>query len=193
METFNGVIAITAKNGQEWREWLHKNHATAKSVCLIIFSKSSETQSITWSEAVDEALCFGWIDSKVNKRDAESRYQFFTPRKPKSFWSRINKEKIEKLIAEGRMTDAGMQVVELAKQTGTWTSLDDVENLIIPYDLQETFNRYPQSAQNFDAFPKSAKKLILTWILSAKTQATREKRLEETAAKAAENIRSKLA
>lgn len=192
METFNGVIAVTAKNGQEWREWLQKNHATEKSVCLIMYSKSSKVQSITWSEAVDEALCFGWIDSKVNKRDAESRYQFYTPRKPKSFWSRINKEKIERLIAEGRMTDAGMQVVNLAKQTGSWTSLDDVENLIVPDDLQKAFDRYPQSAQNFDAFPKSAKKLILTWILSAKTPATREKRVEETAAKAAENIRSKL-
>ena len=193
METFKGLLTVPAKNSKEWREWLQNNHIKEKRIWLILYNKSSDVLSITWSEAVDEALCFGWIDSTVYKRDAESRYQLYTPRKPKSFWSRINKEKIEKLIAEGRMTDAGLRMVELAKQTGTWAALDDVENLIVPDDLQEAFNRYPQAAQNFDAFPKSAKKMILTWIFSAKTPATRQKQLEETAEKAAKNIRSKLA
>lgn len=190
MEIYNGIKTTVAKNPEEWRNWLQQNHATEKSVWLIIYKKDSPTPSITYPEAVDEALCFGWIDSKPNKRDGESYYQFFSKRNPKSKWSRVNKDKIVYLTAQNRMAPAGIAMVNLAKQNGAWEALDDVENLTIPDDLAATLAQYPNAAQNFEAFPKSVKKGILEWILNAKTPETRTKRMVETATKAAVNERA---
>jgi uncharacterized protein YdeI (YjbR/CyaY-like superfamily) len=190
METKNGVKAITAANTSEWRKWLEVNHKTEQSVWLIIFKKESGIASITYSLAVDEALCFGWIDSKPNKRDDKSFYQFFARRNPKSNWSRVNKLKVEKLLADNRMANAGLEIIEIAKQNGTWTALDDVENLIIPPDLQAELEKYSYATQHFNAFPKSAKRGILEWILNAKTDVTRQKRVNETALLANDNIRA---
>jgi uncharacterized protein YdeI (YjbR/CyaY-like superfamily) len=154
---------------------------------LIIFHKSSQTQSVYYNEAVDEALCFGWIDSKAKKRDGESTYQFFSRRNPKSNWSAVNKKKIETLLAQGLMTEAGLRMVELAKETGTWTALHDVDNLVIPDDLLSALSGQPEALRNFEAFPRSARRGILEWILNARQPATRRKRIEETVAMAARN------
>lgn len=186
----DGVLIFYPKALPEWRQWLEENHATEKSVWLIFFKKNTGKPSLKIGEAIDEALCFGWVDSKVNKRDEESYFQYFAKRNPKSNWSRVNKQKIERLMKEGRMAPAGLDMVEHAKKMGTWSALDDVENGVIPKDLEQAFENFPGSKEHFEAFPRSARRAILEWILNAKRQGTRKKRIEETARLAAENIRA---
>jgi uncharacterized protein YdeI (YjbR/CyaY-like superfamily) len=190
MEERKGVAAVHCKNRKAWRNWLEKNHVTAKSVWLIIYKKESGTSSVYYPEAVDEALCFGWVDSLVNKRDEVSYYQYFAKRKPKSNWSKVNKEKVEKLMEAGLMMPAGLTMVELAKQTGTWTALDEVEQSVVPADMQALLNKQPEAQANWDNFPKSVKRGILEWILNAKKPETRKLRVEETVRLAAQNIRA---
>ena len=120
METNNGVETFHAKTRIQWRRWLAKNCQSKKSVYLIIGRKNSTTKGITYAESIEEALCFGWIDSKANKRDPESFYLQFTPRKSKSNWSKPNIERVERMIKEGLMTDHGQKSIDLAKQTGRW-------------------------------------------------------------------------
>jgi uncharacterized protein YdeI (YjbR/CyaY-like superfamily) len=165
----------------DWRCWLKANHVIAKGVWLVSYKKATGKSRFEYAEAVEEALCFGWVDSKPNKLDAERSVLWFAPRKPKTGWSRPNKIRVEQLTKAGLMTMAGLQKVEQAKLDGTWSKLDAVEELTIPQDLVDTFSKYPNAAKNFDAFPRSAKRGILEWILNAKTTLTRNKRLEETA------------
>lgn len=186
----DGVKTYHAAGRQAWRDWLTENHANEKSVWLIIYKKESGTPSVYYDEAVEEALCFGWIDSKPNKRDGESYFQFFSRRNPKSKWSRVNKERVEKLLAEGKMMPAGLATIERAKQNGTWTALDEVETLTLPGDLREKLESNPTAKANFEAFPRSVKRGILEWILNAKQAATRNKRIEETVSLAGKNERA---
>lgn len=190
MEEKNGVPAIHCKNRKAWRKWLEKNHVTEKSVWLIIYKKESGTNSVYYPEAVDEALCFGWVDSKVNKRDDQSYYQYFAQRNPRSNWSKLNKEKVEKLLAQGLMEPAGLAMIELAKKTGTWTALDEVEKQLVPADMQLLLDQQPVAQANWNLFPKSVKRGILEWILNAKKPETRKLRIEETVRLAAKNIRA---
>ena len=190
MEIYNGIQAFHASTRKEWRKWLEKNHQSKKSVWLIIYKKESNIPSIYYPEAVDEALCFGWIDSKPNKRDDNSYYQFFCRRNPKSYWSKVNKQKVAKLIEQGLMTRAGIEMIELAKQNGTWTALDDVEKSNIPADLQERFAKNKTALENWDKFPRSSKRGILEWIMNAKKPETRQKRIEETVTLAEKNIKA---
>lgn len=190
MEVYNSIRTFHAKSREDWRKWLKKNHSTEKSVWLIIYKKQSETPSVYYPEAVDEALCFGWIDSKPNKRDEESYYQFFAKRNPKSNWSKVNKEKIARLVEKGLMQSAGFEMIAIAKENGTWTALDEVENLIIPDDLQELFSDNKTAFKNWERFPPSSKRGILEWILNAKKPETRLKRIEETVSFAEKNIRA---
>lgn len=120
METNNGIETCYAKTRQDWRRWLETNGQSKKAVCLIMYHKKSSTPSVAYNEAVEEALCFGWIDSKANKRDTESSYLQFTPRKPRSNWSASNRERVERLIKEGLMTESGQLAIDLAKTTGRW-------------------------------------------------------------------------
>jgi uncharacterized protein YdeI (YjbR/CyaY-like superfamily) len=174
----------------EWRQWLKANHAKATGVWLVSYKKATGKSRLDYGEAVEEALCFGWVDSKPNKLDAERSLLWFAPRKPKTGWSRPNKIRVEQLTKAGLMQKAGLQKIEHAKLDGSWSKLDAVEDLTIPQDLIDTFARYPSSAMNFEAFPRSAKRGILEWILNAKTAPTRTKRLEETARLAAVNQRA---
>lgn len=123
METNNGIETLYAKTRKQWRAWLKKNGQLKKSVCLIIGHKNSNTKTISYNESIEEALCFGWIDSKANKRDPESFYLQFTPRKPKSNWSKPNVERVERMIKEGLMTAHGQQLIDIAKQEGRWNSI----------------------------------------------------------------------
>lgn len=175
----------------DWREWLQENHLSKQSVWLIYYKKKSKIPSISWSEAVDEALCFGWIDSTARPIDDEKYMQFFTKRKAKSVWSKINKDKIEKLIATGKMNQAGFESIEKAKQNGSWTILDEVEELIIPEDLEIAFQANDGSKDFFMSLSKSAKKMILYWLVSAKQQSTRQKRINEIAELAAQKLKPK--
>lgn len=190
METYNKVAAIEAESPNAWRSWLEAHHTTTASVWLIIYKKDSGVSSVHYPEAVDEALCYGWVDSKPNKRDEKSYYQFFSKRNPKSNWSRVNKNKVARLRAEGKMASAGEEMVRVAQETGTWTALDAVENLEVPGDLQQALDQNPSAQKYWEAFPRSAKRGILEWILQAKRPETREKRIAETTAKAAADIRA---
>ena len=137
-------IEIFYPTGQTvWRKWLQENHLSKQAVWLVFYNKKSERKSITWSDAVDEALCFGWIDSKKISIDKETSHQFFSKRKPQSTWSKINKNKVEKLIELGLMKEAGFAIIETAKQNGSWIILDEVEELIIPKDLETEFTNKP--------------------------------------------------
>jgi uncharacterized protein YdeI (YjbR/CyaY-like superfamily) len=179
-----------ARDRKIWREWLTKNHAEAKNIWLVLYHKESGRPSVTYDEAVEEALCFGWIDSKPNKRDSESSYLFFTRRNPKSNWSKTNRERAERMIEQGLMTSSGMESITLAKKTGTWTALEEVQKSVIPPDLKEAFATRPMAEKNFNEFPQSSKRIILEWIMNAKKSETRQKRIEETVHLAEKNIRA---
>lgn len=170
-----------------WRQWLEENHVSKSSVWLVFYAKSSEKSSITWSEAVDVALCFGWIDSKKIKIDEETSHQFFSKRKPKSTWSKINKEKVQQLIENKLMTLAGLSIIEIAKQNGSWTILDEVEALIIPDDLEKAFMNRKGSKEYFLGLSKTIKKMMLTSLVLAKRPETRQKRIDEIAEFAEQN------
>ncbi|WP_375582765.1 YdeI family protein [Cyclobacterium xiamenense] len=190
METYHGIQTFQAKDRLEWREWLARNHRSEKSVWLIIYKKGSGLPTVQYPEAVDEALCFGWIDSKPNKRDEKSYYQFFAKRNPKSNWSRVNKEKVAQLIKQGLMQSAGFEAIEIARQNGTWTELDEVENLILPDDLRDALSKNKTAGDTWEAFPPSSKRGILEWILQAKKPETRQRRINETVSLAEKGIRA---
>lgn len=174
------------KKLQDWREWLQNHHATKLSIWLIYYKKNSGRPSISWSEAVDEALCFGWIDSKAKPIDDQKYMQFFSRRKPKSMWSRINKNKVENLIETGRMTEAGLESIAIAKGNGSWTILDEAENLIVPADLEMELQKNPSAKNYFMNLSRSDKRNLLQWLVLAKRSETRLKRIKEIAELAAE-------
>jgi uncharacterized protein YdeI (YjbR/CyaY-like superfamily) len=176
-----------ATNRQQWREWLHKNYHTSLGVWLIYYKVKSGKSSVQYSEAVKEALCFGWIDSQVKSLDEERYMQLYTPRKPKSVWSKLNKQYIQELIAQGLMTEAGLEKIETAKKDGSWTKLDAIEELIIPADLKQALTANETARMHFEAFSNSTKKNILYWIESAKIPETRLRRIEQTISSAAQN------
>ncbi len=174
----------------EWRDWLAANHTRAEGVWLIYNKKSAGRPTVGYEAAVEEALCFGWVDSKGNKLDDERTMLWFAPRQPGSGWSRPNKERVERLIADGRMTPTGLAKIEAAQADGSWSLLDAVENLEIPDDLAAELARYPDARARFDAFPPSARRGILEWIVQARRPETRARRVAETARLAQENVRA---
>ena len=169
-----------ARNRKEWRSWLTKNSESRPNIWLIIYHITSATPSLTYDEAVEEGLCFGWIDSKPNKRDAESYYLFFAQRKPKSNWSKANRERADRMIKSKQMTKKGLEMIDLAKKTGTWLALKEVQTSILPEDLKLALEKNTKANQNFEKFPPSSKRIILEWILNAKKEETRLKRITET-------------
>ncbi len=182
--------ATQPEDRESWRSWLIEHHDKAKGVWLILFKKGSGRQTYTFDEAVEEALCFGWIDSLPRKLDASRSMLYFAPRKTGSGWSRVNKERLARMEAAGKMMPAGIAKIQAAKADGSWAKLDAVENLEIPDDLSAAFDKYPSSRDYFEAFPRSVKRGILEWILNAKREQTRAKRIEETARLAANNERA---
>ena len=167
------------KNSQEWRDWLHENHHSSKGVYLIFYRVNSEFESMRWEEAVQVALCYGWIDSTVKKVDEERRKQAFGPRKDKSVWSKVNKTFVEKLIAENLMHQSGLNKIEIAKQNGSWESLDAVENLEIPSDLKLAFDSNATAHDNYQKFSFHYRKSYLYWLNQAKREETRIIRIAE--------------
>ncbi|MEA5565125.1 YdeI/OmpD-associated family protein [Anabaena sp. UHCC 0399] len=188
----NQLETFHAPNRQAWREWLENNHQNYIGMWLIYYKVKSGKPSIKYSEAVKEALCFGWIDSKVKSLDADRYMQIFTPRKSKSVWSKLNKQYIAELIEQNLMTEAGLAKITVAKQDGSWTSLDAIEALIIPDDLQQALAANADANQYFTAFSNSTKKNILSWIANAKRPETRMKRIEQTINSATQNKNPKL-
>lgn len=176
-----------AANRQEWRKWLEKNHHTSLGIWLIYYKVKSGKPSVQYSEAVKEALCFGWIDSKVKSLDEERYKQIFTPRKPKSVWSKLNKQYIKELIEQDLMTEAGVEKIKTAQQNGSWNQLDAIEELMIPADLKQALQANETANRYFETFNNSSKKNILFWIESAKRPETRLKRIEQTISSAVQN------
>lgn len=183
-------IEFYPRNRQAWRNWLQKNHATKRSVWLIMYKKSSGKPTILYNEVVEEALCFGWIDSVPRKRDAESSFLYISVRKAKSGWSALNKTRIEKLLRENKMAAAGLQKIEAAKKDGSWSALDKIEALEMPAALQKALTRNKKALAHFNGFPSSVRKQLFLWVESAKTPVTKEKRITGIVTLAEKNIRA---
>lgn len=182
--------SLTVTSRAAWRAWLAAHHTEPGGVWLVTFKKASGKPRPSYNDVVEEALCFGWVDSLGRKLDGERTMLYFAPRKAGSGWSRPNKERIERLVASGQMTAAGLEKVEAAKRDGSWTVLDAVERLELPPDLVTALDERPGAAANFAAFPRSAKRGILEWIANAKRPETRARRVSETATLAARNERA---
>ncbi len=179
------------ENDEEWRKWLHKNHCISEGVYLIFYKVKSQQTSMRWEEAVKVALCYGWIDSTVKKLDEERRRQYFCPRKPKSVWSKLNKSYIAALIQNDLMHESGLKAITIAKENGSWTALDNVENGVIPKDLQRAFNKNKAAFNNYLNFSRSYRKSYLYWLNQAKRQETRDKRIVEIIGLCKANIKTR--
>jgi uncharacterized protein YdeI (YjbR/CyaY-like superfamily) len=177
---------VVCADRHAWRRWLQDNHATAAGVWLVYHKKASGQPSISWAEAVQEALCFGWIDSKAVTLDAHRYQQVFTPRKPRSVWSKINKRYVERLLVEGRMMPAGLRAIELARQNGSWSAIDSSENLEVPADLAAALAADAEAGRNFAALSPSRRKMCLYRLLAAKRPETRARRIAEIVQEARE-------
>jgi uncharacterized protein YdeI (YjbR/CyaY-like superfamily) len=164
---------------QKWRQWLKDNHETSPGIWIIYYKKGSPKPTVSYDDAVEEALSFGWIDSTANTLDEERYMQLFTPRNPKSTWSRLNKQRVKKLIKMGTMTPAGLEKIEMAKKNGSWSMMDDVEDLIVPDDLEIEFKKNKEARSNYNHFSNSVKKQILWFVVSAKRPETRKRRIEK--------------
>jgi uncharacterized protein YdeI (YjbR/CyaY-like superfamily) len=174
-----------------WRRWLAEHHATSPGIWLVFDKKSSRSDRLAYGDAVEEALCYGWIDSTVRTLDDARYVQLMAPRKPKSTWSRSNKVRVERLIAQGLMAAPGLASIERAMANGAWASLDEVEALVVPADLTRALRALPAAAKNFAAFSPSARKGYLHWISQAKRPETRAHRVAHVAQFAASNQKSR--
>jgi uncharacterized protein YdeI (YjbR/CyaY-like superfamily) len=186
----DGRKIVHPKTRKQWRAWLAKHHARSEGVWVAGYRTGTGKPRVEYSEIVEEALAFGWIDSRAKTLDDDRSLLWLAPRRPTSAWSRSNKERVARLEREGVMTDAGRRVVEAAKASGAWTLLDAVEALEVPEDLAEALSSNEAAQRHFDAFPASSKKIILTWIATAKREETRKRRILETVRLAAVNKRA---
>lgn len=175
---------VTVTSPAQWRRWLAKNHATSPGIWLVRYKKGSGHPHLTYDDVVDEALCFGWVDSRPRALDDEKSQLLLTPRKPSSRWSAVNKERVERLTREGRMEPAGIAAVEAAKGNGNWEALDAVELLAEPGDLAQALDAEPAARTEWDGFPRSTRRAILEWIAGARTAETRQRRIAETVSEA---------
>jgi uncharacterized protein YdeI (YjbR/CyaY-like superfamily) len=173
-----------------WRAWLAANGDTARGAWVASWRKMSGRVAVASPDLVEEALCFGWIDSTVNTLDDERGLQLMTPRKPRSGWTRLNKQRVAALEAQGRMTDAGRRVVAVAKANGTWTIYDSVEDLLEPDDLAESLDACTPARAAWDGFPPSARKQMLWWVVSAGRPETRSSRIAKIVSEAASGRRA---
>ena len=165
----------------EWRAWLAEHHDRSDEVWLVLWRQRSGRAGLTYEESVLEALCFGWIDGKSARLDDERTMLRFSPRKRGSGWARSNKLRVERLLAEGLMTEAGLALVEEAKRDGSWTKLDAVEDLVVPDDLAAALAAHPGARETWDGFSRSVRRAALARIVEAKRPETRAKRVAETA------------
>jgi uncharacterized protein YdeI (YjbR/CyaY-like superfamily) len=168
-----------APDRADWRKWLEENHATSEGIWLVYYKKESGKSRVHYAEAVEEALCFGWIDSTLNPIDEQKYMQLFTPRKPKSAWSKLNKERVEKLLKEGLMTPAGIAKTEAAKHHGSWEENDSVEAFSLPEELEIAFAENPRALEFFNSLSNTNRKMILYYLNNAKKPETKFARIKE--------------
>lgn len=183
----DGRPMIQPPDRAAWRSWLAAKHTRPTGIWVVMDRRGTNPAVLDYVSAVEEALCFGWIDSRVVKLDPQRTLQWFSPRRPRGTWARSNKERVERLTAAGLMAPAGLAVIEEAKRNGSWTLLDDVERLVVPEDLAAAFEASPPARANWDAFSRSVKMAILYWIIQAQRPETRAARVAETAIRAAVN------
>jgi len=175
----------------EWYDWLLHNHDTAKGVYVIFYKLEMNIPTMRWEEAVKVALCFGWIDSTVKSLGNGKRRQYFCSRNPKSVWSGLNKRYIIELLDNNLMHESGLAIINLAKQNGSWIALDDVENEIIPAELQKAFRKNKKAYNNYLNFAASYRKGYLYWLNQAKREITKEKRIQEIIKLCEANIKNR--
>lgn len=170
----------------ELRAWLEANHATSEPVRLAIGKKGNRVTGLTYDDAVEEGLCYGWIDGTTHRLDDDRYTVLFARRRPGGTWARSNKARVERLAAAGLMRPEGIAAVEAARADGSWGLLDDVDALVVPDDLAAALASVAGAADGFDGLSASSRKMTLYWIASAKRPETRAKRIAATAAAAAE-------
>jgi uncharacterized protein YdeI (YjbR/CyaY-like superfamily) len=175
---------VHAETIEQWRDWLAEHHLTETCVWLVTWRRSTGRQAPPYEQLIEEALRVGWIDSTAKKLDHERTMLYFARRRPGSAWARTNKERITRLEAAGAMLPAGTAVVERARADGSWTMIDDVEDLIVPADLAAALDCHPGALDAWNSFTPSARKQMLWWIVQAKRPATRVARVEEIACRA---------
>ena len=181
-------VEITSR--AELRAWLEAHHAQPESIWLVTYKKSARPELyVPIGDVIQEALCFGWIDSQAARLDDERTMVRLSPRKKGSAWSAINKAHVAELEQQGLITDAGWATIDEAKEDGSWEFLDDVEAGIIPDDLAEAFAAVPGSREQFESFPRSSTRATLEWIKTAKRPETRAKRIAETVEKSGDGVR----
>ncbi|MFD3506043.1 YdeI family protein [Nocardia sp. NPDC058666] len=180
-----------AETRTQWRTWLTANHASVRGVWLCSWRNTTGRPRCPYPEAVEEAICFGWIDSTTTILDEERGLQLFTPRRPKSSWTRLNRERAADMEKHGHMTDAGRHAIAAAEANGWWTILDQVEDLTEPPDLTAALDAAPPARTNWDTFPPSARKQMLWWIVSAARDTTRSARIADIVTKAATGQRAR--
>ncbi|MEL6158546.1 MAG: YdeI/OmpD-associated family protein [Cyanobacteria bacterium J06627_32] len=185
MANLDQLEQVEVDSRQAWRSWLAGNYTQSDSIWLVTYKKHTGDRYLPYDAIVEEALCFGWIDSLPRRLDEDRTMLLLSPRKAKSVWSKLNKSRVERLISEGRMMPLGLEKVEQAKANGTWTFLDDVEALVIPEDLAVALAGDEVARANFEGFSDSTKKGILQWIKMAKRSQTRQRRIKETIEQAA--------
>jgi len=188
MTTISVDTALYFKNREDWRSWLKKNHKTVKEIWLIHYKKQSGKISLNHVDAVEEALCFGWIDSILKKIDEERFILKYSPRKTKSVWSKINKEKAELLISSGKMTQTGLDKIEEAKRHGLWDNA--YTNRVkerIPTDLKQALVANNKAWDNFQHFANSYRNMYIGWVKGAKTEETKKRRIDEVVKRASQN------
>lgn len=182
---------VEVSSASELRTWLEAHHAQPDGVWLVTWKKAYAERYVGYEALVRELLCFGWIDGVARGVDEQRSSLYVAPRRARSAWSRPNKQRVAELIEAGLMRPPGLTVLEVAQLSGTWSALDDVENLVEPDDLRAALDARPAARQHWDAFPRSARRAVLEWVGSAKRPDTRERRIAETVELAAENIRAR--
>ncbi|WP_415976465.1 YdeI/OmpD-associated family protein [Rhodococcus sp. 077-4] len=182
---------VHAETRAQWRTWLAHNHMSTRGVWLCSWRSSTDRPRCPYPEAVEEAICFGWIDSTNTVLDGERGLQLFTPRRPKSQWTRLNRDRAADMDERGLMTDAGRRAITAAKSNGWWTISDQVEDLVEPLELETALDRNPQARSHWDSFPPSARKQMLWWIVSAARDTTRSGRIAQVVADAAAGLRTR--
>lgn len=190
MAALDDAPLVHADDRETWRAWLEANHATARGAWLVTWRARSGRPGLDYEAAIEEALCVGWVDSTGGRFDEDRGKLYFAPRKARSVWAASNKARVERLIAEGRVTPAGLAAIERAKANGSWELLDSVERLEVPDDLAAALDARPPAADNFAGFTPSARKMLLGWIAQARRPETRAARIEKTAVAAARNKRA---
>ena len=176
---------VEASDRKKWRAWLRKNHARSPGIWLVFYKKSSGVPTVRYDEAVEEALCYGWIDSLMKPVDDQRYRQLFTPRKPKSRWSKPNKDRVDRMVAAGLMTEVGMEKIRAAKRDGSWTTADASDSLVVPADLRKELSRNKKTSAAFENMPPGRRKQLLAWIYDAKRPETRARRVTQAAEVAA--------